>query len=236
MRSRYDSAARVGSSKWFRMKKESAGVIVARSASRGVSAFKGRAVMTSTGTSRDSIVLVSSLPRRRRCRIGPVQESRDPHLPQKMSSASTGAVQFGQAYSIRRPHRPQKRSSAAREAAQDGHADSADVAADFAAQSEHRMTVTPRRTTGFHVAVRRPQSMHRRSRESPASTINRSGRSAGDGTAAGSEVGSAFGGRSTARPIGRSQGKSLPYKASFEITTLLTRGATSGVSCSRYVR
>ncbi len=116
--------------------------------------------------------------------------TRAPHLPQKTSSASITAAHAGQAYAIAAPHFPQNRSVRCNAPPQDGQSRlSARPAAAFAAHSSHRTADNPRRRTGFHRAVRFPHSAHCRSRDAPASTMNKSRRSSGPGGCAGSPGG-----------------------------------------------
>jgi len=126
----------------------------------------------------------------------PSQARRAPHLPQNESSASRADPHAGQAYSIRDPHFPQNRSPRRRAAPHVGHVSSGAAGAGLEAHSPQRMTDMPRRRTGFQSEVRRPQSAHRRSRLSPASTKTRSER----GARPSEPSGNSFGGPATPRP------------------------------------
>jgi hypothetical protein len=108
-------------------------------------------------------------------------------LPQNASSGSRTAPQVGQAYSIFVPQRPQNASAVASGAPHSGQPPSA--GGGFPAHSRHKMTGVPLRRTGFHAAVRFPQSAQARSRASDASINRNSGREGGD--SGGDEVSSA---------------------------------------------
>src|SRR2546425_3677562 len=87
------------------------------------------------------------------------------------------------------------------------------------------MPAVPRRRSALQRAVFFPPSVQVRSRGSPASTMNRSGRAELGGG------GSLRGGTATATGIGARPPKNLVYTFPFQITTLLTPRASAAPSC-----